>query len=97
MAKKAAEKPKRKTQEHLPQMEPDKIPAIHNAAVNYQEARANHVKATKLKNAAAEKLIEAMQKHGKTIYVYGDVSAEIDDTVKVKVKIKSAEASDDDE
>jgi hypothetical protein len=98
MAKKAAKpKPRKKRQEHLPTMEPEKIPAIHNAAIAYEEARSTHVAATKQRNAAAEKLIEAMQKAGKTVYIYGDISAEIDDTIKVRVKIKSAEAASEEE
>ena len=85
------------TQEHLPEMEPEKIPTIHNAAMNYADAREEHKEATLRKNGAEEKLITAMQAAGKTVYVYGDITVKLKSSNSVGVRIKSADEDGEDD
>ena len=70
----------------------DIIPAIHDAALEYADARDRHVEATKAKAQAAEDLADAMRKAKKTFYEHGNVTAKLKDTQKVLVKVKSEPA-----
>lgn len=88
-------KAKRKTQEFLPGTAPEKNPKIHNAAIEYEEARGEQRKAKRAENAAQEKLLAVMKKEGVTSYVYGDITCRIDDKESVKVKVRSQSPSDD--
>jgi hypothetical protein len=81
---------KEKVQPPIPGAEQtDKVPAIHNAALNYADSRDAQVEATKERDKAADKLMEAMKTEGLSFYEHGNVTCKLVDTEKVKVKVKA--------
>lgn len=81
---------KEKVQPPIPGAEQsDKIPAVHDAALEYADARDGHTEAGKLKEKTADRLAEAMHKAGISFYEHGNVTCKLVEDEKVKVKVKA--------
>jgi hypothetical protein len=79
-------------QETFPEMDDPEIRAIEEAAEEYADGRDARMEATKVEVERKDKIIEAMQKAGKTQYRHGKVRVKlIPEKIKVKVKIMSDE------
>ena len=77
--------------EHLPGMEPKKIPAVHNAALKYRDAVRPYKEASdKVKNAKAL-LIEKMHENNLKSYRFGNLVIELTEEEKIKVTFESEE------
>ena len=88
---------KKQTQQHLPTMEPPKLPVIDRAAQKYAEARDERMAAGKVEKELKEELLALMEEQGLPEYVNGDVWVKVESKRNVKVRIGGAEPEEDEE
>lgn len=72
-------------QQHLPEMEPKKIPRIHNLALSYVRMRDERMDLTKQETEAKALVVAAMQDEGIAEYLWDDVQVQLTTTLELKV------------
>lgn len=73
-------------QEHLPDLGPQKLQDVIDAAVTYREQVRIRMAATEAEVEAKAKVIDVMTGHGLTHYEYGGIEVDLRNKVEVKVK-----------
>src|SRR5262245_52898071 len=89
MAKRRTAKGKKPTQQDLPGTVPKKIKKLHDAALNYVQARDERMACTEAEVAAKEELRAQMHKHQLTSYSHNGVIVTLipgEEAVRVRVK-----------
>lgn len=93
----AVEEAEEPEQKFFPEMAPEKIPAIHKAALTYRRVRDERMNLTVEEVEAKDVLMAEMKQHNRTRYEYDDIIVEVKSKESVKVKSKDDEVSDEGE